>query len=297
MHILIQCPRLIIAIRHALRSPGNVVAVASAISLAENLWQLTLQRHFSDFIKTSISVMDEPVEDAVVDILSHGIRFGTAQSMLICARYWLLQVVLCGTIDTLHRRFPAEYALSLLPDPKVLHQVDTNAAMQLGRMVLGLGADLSPLTIVRTHGPLSASIGAWHRQIRYLSSRRPFFHADQRDSFHAAERMKEWLLVHCNMIMKRLNMSQVDEKAWFEALDCMAGEELVDWMPNKVSFGSEDGDMVMKLEYSDRTANGDHRLQGGSDTTTRVFNVRDPAKFGLQHLREWVKGTGIPASR
>ncbi|KAF2626070.1 hypothetical protein BU25DRAFT_411903 [Macroventuria anomochaeta] len=300
MHILIHLPRLILTIRHALQSPGDVVVLASAISIAENLWLLTEQSHFAGFIEASIATVDEPIEDAVADILLHGVRFDTAQNMVICTRYWLLQVLLSGTIDTLYRRFPHACALSLLPDPETLHRVDTNAAAQLGRVVLGLDADPSPLTLVRTHGPLSGSIGAWHRQIRYLSSRLSFSddsttdHSQQINDLLAAERMKRWLLARCNVILKRLNISRVDERAWLEALDCMAGEELVDWIPSKVSFGSEDGEIVMKLEYSDRTANGDPRSMGG---TTRVFNVQNPAKFGPQHLREWVKGNGGPASQ
>ena len=70
-----------------------------------------------------------------------------------------------------------------------------------------------------------------------------------------------------------------DEVAWIEALDCMAGEELADWMPSKVSFDSEDGEMVMKLEYSGRTADDNTRIHDG-DGITRTFNIRDPARFG-----------------
>lgn len=290
MHILIQCPRLIVAIRRAIRDPKNVVAVASAFSLMEELWKLNQQSYFAEFVDASVKISKVPISESVADILLHGICFETAQEMVICTRYWLLQALLCGSMDTLYRRFPAEYAFAHLPDPDALHQADTDAAIQLARLVSSLGVNVSPLTLVRSHAPLSASIGAWLRQIRYQASHHPVHGADK---LFAAERMKKWLLVHCNAILKRLNTSRVDEGAWAEALDCMAGEELADWIPSKVSFSSEDGEMVMKLEYSDRSANGDLRVQGGN-SAPRVFTVRNPANFGPQHLREWVKGTGGP---
>ncbi|KAJ4985199.1 negative acting factor [Stagonosporopsis vannaccii] len=293
MHILIQCPRLIVAIRRAIREPKNVVAVASAFSLMEELWKLSQLSFFAEFIDASVKIAEKSIEESIADILLYGIGFDNAQAMVICTRYWLLKVLLCGTMDTLYRRFPVEYAFALLPDPDALHQADMDSAMQLARLVSNLGVDVSPLTLVRSHGPLSASIGTWLRQIRYQASHHPVHGADR---IFAAERMKTWLLAHCNAILKRLNISRVDEGAWAEALDCMAGEELADWIPSNVSFGSEDGEMVMRLEYSDRTANGDLRVQGAR-SVPRVFNVRNPANFGPQHLREWVKGTGGPAIR
>lgn len=291
MHILIQCPRLIVSIRYAIREPGNVAAVASAFSLMEELWGLSQMSCFSKFIVASAKIADNPVDESIADILLHGIRFDNAQATVISTRYWLLQVMLCGTMDTLCRTFPAEYVFSHLPDPDALHQADTSAAMQVARVVSYVGTSVLPLTLIRLHGPLSASIGAWHRQIRYQASRHPVLGADR---ILEAQRMKTWLVAHCNVILARLNASQVDEAAWMEALDCMAGEELADWIPTNVSFGSEDGEMVMRLEYSDHTANGDLRVHGRNNSP-RIFNVRNPANFGPQHLRNWVKGTGGPA--
>lgn len=295
MHILIQCPRLTVAIRYAIRDPTNVVAVATAISLAEKLWHLTQLSDFDNFINASIEHTDNEVDDAVADILLRGIRFSTTPAMVIGTRYWLLQVMLCGTVDTLFRRFPAEYALSLLPDPDTLYQTNTGAAMQLGRMVSGLGANPSPLILVRMHGPLSVCIGAWYRQIRYLTSRYSCFDQGNADKLFAAERMKKWISTRCNALLKLLHINPVDEDALIEAFDCTAGEEIADWIPSKVGYGLEDGEMVMKFEYSDRTANGDLRLHGGTGAT-RVINVRNPANFGPQHLRAWIQGNSGPCS-
>jgi hypothetical protein len=297
MHVVVQCPRLTMSIRHAIRNPDDVDAVASAVSHAENLWRLTRQRHFVDYINTSIKTVASYDDNTVADILGHGIDFNLAQEMVIATRYWLLQIFLCGTLDTLLRRFPIQFALSLLPKPAAFHGVDVSAAIQLARVVLALGHNPSPLTLIRTHGPFSGSIGAWHRQVRYLSMTQP----DSEDStgsdtareeaLRTALRMKRWVLDNCNVILTRLHITQVDEAAWMEALDCMAGEELPDWIPTKVSFGAEDGEIIMRLEYSGVTANGDPRV---GESSTRVFNVKNPAQFGPQHLREWVKGTGGP---
>lgn len=291
MHVLVQCPRLIVAIRQALRNPGDVNVVASAMSLAENLWHLTRQRYFVQYINASVRTVNKFYDDTMADILVYGIEFDTAQNMVISTRYWLVQMFLCGTLDTLHRRFPVEFALSLLPEPVAFHGIDVSAAMQLGRVVLALSPNPSPLTLIRTHGPFSGSTGAWHRQIRYLSALRSVStdHTLWKQDLRTAERMKKWVFDNCNIILSSLNITRVDERTWMEALDCMAGEELVDWIPSRVSIGSEDGEIVMQLEYSDRTANGDARRG-----PTRVFNVRNPAKFGPQHLRDWVKGSGGP---
>jgi hypothetical protein len=304
MHILVQFPRLVVLIRQAIASPCDVVLLASAISLAEKLWQLTQANCFIDMLNSSISTVHPgwTVVDDIVDLLPYGLRFDCTENAIICTRYLLLQVLLCGTIDTIHRKFPTEYSLSHLPFPSILHQVDTNAAVQLAQVLPGLEDNASPLILIRLHGPLSASIGSWHRQVRYLSSRLDTPQktaSEMTDEAHElvrAERMKRWLLSRCNEVLKRLRISGVDERAWLEALDCMAGDEMPKWMPTKVSFGSERGEMIMKLEYSE------HRATSPDDTSTpsgrtRVFNVRNPAKFGPQHLRDWIEGSETTATQ
>lgn len=296
MHVVVQCPRLTVSIRNAIRNPNDVDAVASAVSHAENLWRLTRQKHFVDYINISIKTVADCDNDTVADILEYGIDFNLAQEMVIATRYWLLQVFLCGTLDTLFRRFPSQFGFSLLPRPETFHGIDVSAAKQLARVVFALGRNPSPLTLIRTHGPFSGSIGAWHRQVRYLSMIQPGSEDSsgsdtaREEALCTALRMKRWVLDNCNVILNRLQITQVDEPAWLEALDCMAGEELPDWIPTKVSFGTEDGEIIMKLEYSGVTANGDPRVSEGP----RVFNVKNPAQFGPQHLREWVKGCGGP---
>lgn len=286
MHCLIQCPRLVIAVRDAIRGQNDIVAIESAVNLANNLWSLSQQDLFAAFIDSHVLNTYPEIDEAVADIVPNGIRFDTAQNMVVGTRYWMLQNLLCGCLDTLHRRFPHFSSQLPLPHREIVHQVDTHAGTQLGRVALGLGNEPSPLTLLRTHGPLSVSTGAWHRQIRYLTSHGC---SNGDDRVLTARRMQKWILEKCNIVLARMNVSQADEVAWIEALDCMAGEELADWMPSKVSFDSEDGEMVMKLEYSGRTADDNTRIHDG-DGITRTFNIRDPARFGPQHLRGWVRG-------
>jgi hypothetical protein len=301
MHILIQFPRLIVQIRRATADPQNVVYLASAISLAEDLWQLTQASGFADVISSSLSAIVDRVDEAIIDIVPHALRFNSAQSMVTCTRYLLLQVCLCGTLDTLRRKFPEAYGLSLLPDPDTLHRIDTYAATKLAQALLGLEDDASPLVFVRLHGPLSASIGSWHRRIRYLSSQQSTSQisasngSDTSEDLFKAERMKRWLLMRCNVILKRLNISAVDERAWLEALDCMAGDEMPAWIPTKVTFGSERDETVMRLEYSEHRSTSPQDYFSPPQGTTRVFNVRNPSKFGPQHLREWIEGSEVTA--
>jgi hypothetical protein len=288
MHCLIQCPRLVIAVRDAIRGQNDKVAIATAVNLANTLWSLSQQDIFAAFISSHVLNTYDEIDEAVADIVPNGIRFDTAQNMVVGTRYWMLQILLCGCLDTLHRRFPYESEQLDLSNPETVQQVDIHAGTQLGRVALGLGNEPSPLTLLRTHGPLSVSTGAWHRHIRYLTS-----HGWPKndDRVLAALRMQKWILEKCNIVLERMNVSQADECAWIEALDCMAGEELADWMPSKVSFDSEDGEMVMKLEYSGRTTNDNTRIHDGDGGgITRTFNIRDPARFGPQHLRGWVRG-------
>ena len=204
MHCLIQCPRLVIAVRAAIRGQNDKVAIASAVNLANTLWSLSQQDLFAAFIDNHVLDTYDEIDEAVADIVPNGIRFDTAQNMVVGTRYWMLQILLCGCLDTLHRRFPFESAQSNFPHAETVHQVDTHAGTQLGRVALGLGNKPSPLTLLRTHGPLSVSTGAWHRQIRYLTSHGcPYTDA----RVLAALRMQKWILEKCNIVLERMNVS------------------------------------------------------------------------------------------
>jgi hypothetical protein len=94
MHNLILSARLVVSIRQATANPRNVVPHAFAISLAETLWRLTQAKCFAGMLKTSVLTVDGFVAKETMDPLMHDLRFDSSQSMLICTRYSLFQILL-----------------------------------------------------------------------------------------------------------------------------------------------------------------------------------------------------------
>ncbi|KAF1846184.1 uncharacterized protein K460DRAFT_377460 [Cucurbitaria berberidis CBS 394.84] len=262
MHAFIQCPRLGRLIRHAITNPDDKSVLAAAVSHAESLWQLDLPRQVSELLRISITRVLVPPTPEIADLLPESLEFDSVQSMTLCTRYWMLQNVLCGFANTLHRRFPIETGLSLLPSTKVIRDVDVDAALQLAKS-LPWAESVSqrlPLVPLRLHTPLQISVGPWHRIIRDLGSFESIssdldIEPDPEISFEVsrAKCMKAWIMDHCNRIHKQWDVASIDEKALLEALDSMAGEKIPDWLPLRVRFEAEDGEMVMKLDYENKT--------------------------------------------
>jgi hypothetical protein len=258
MHVFAQCPRLNCLVRNAILNPKDTGSLAAAVTLTEYLWQINLPIHVAELIRTAVTVISEPASSKIADILTETLHFDSIQSMILCTRYWMLQNVLCGLTDTLHRHFPTETALSLLPDMESVRNIDTNAGLRLAES-LSWAESVSqklPLVPLRLHTPLQISIGPWHRVIRHMTSSLALDSAldagvDQQssDTFSRAVRMKTWLIDECNRIHEQWDVSTVDESSLYEALDSMAGEEIPDWLPTRVRFEAEDGDMVIKLDY------------------------------------------------
>jgi hypothetical protein len=170
----------------------------------------------------------------------------------------MLQNVLCGLTDTLHRHFPTETALSRLPNRKSVREVDINAGIHLAKSLTWAESvsQKLPLVPLRLHTPLQISIGPWHRTIRQVTTHSAFDSEldtgevqQVSSNLSRALRMKTWLIDKCNRIHEQWDVSTVDENSLYEALDSMAGEEIPDWLPTRVRFEAEDGDMVIKLDY------------------------------------------------
>jgi hypothetical protein len=258
MHIFVQCPRLNCLVRYAIMHPEDAEALAAAVILTEYMWQIDIPAHVADLMQSAVTVLPASPTYDMQDILSETLSFDSVQSMILCTRYWMLQNVLCGLIDTLQRHFPMETSLSLLPESALVRQIDIDAGIRLAES-LSWAESVSwtlPLVPLRLHTPLQISIGPWHRTIRdttLLFGPDPRFdgEADLQASieFERALRMKTWLIEKCNLIHKQWDVNTVDEKSLCEALDSMAGEEIPDWLPTRVRFEAEDGDMVIKLDY------------------------------------------------
>jgi hypothetical protein len=256
MHVFIQCPHAICLIRDAISNPENASALAAAMSHMEYLIQVNLSQHVSGLLQEAVTVVPIPPSPDITDIMPDSIEFESVQSMILCTRYWMLQNVLCGLADTIYRHFPAEAALSLLTSPERLRTVDIDSALHLAKSIRwanSISQEL-PLVSLRLHTPLQISIGPWYRTIR--EARTPGLRATISDAdLSRAQRMKAWIIHQCNLIHMQWDVSLVDEKAMLECIDCMAGEQRPDWLPSRVRFEAEDGEMVMKLDYEHRAGN------------------------------------------
>lgn len=260
MHVFVQCPRLNCMVRHAVMHPEDSDALAAAVSLTEYVWQVDLAAHVAELLQTAVTTVDVPPCSDMADVLTETLHFDTVQSMILCTRYWMLQNVLCGITDTLHRHFTNEVSFSLLPTPQIVRRVDNDAGIHLAES-LSWAETVSrrlPLVPLRLHTPLQISIGPWHRTIRNMSRNfkvDTMLAVDTNPDLAQAVRMKAWLIEQCNRIHEQWDVSTVDEKSLYEALDSMAGEKIPDWLPTRVRFEAEDGDMVIKLDYEKSTSN------------------------------------------
>lgn len=254
MHVFVQCPRLNCLVRRAIIQPEDSDVLAAAVSLAEYVWQIDLPAHLAELLQTAVTAVKSPPCLDMASVLTETLHFDSVQSMVLCTRYWMLRNVLCGLTDTLHRHFPNEASLSLLPPPDVVRQFDIDAGVRLAES-LAWAESVSqrlPLVPLRLHTPLQISIGPWLRIIQDINTRDD---ADTALDLYAspkltqAIRMKTWLINECNRIHEQWNVSTVDEQSLCEALYSMAGERIPDWLPTRVRFEAEDGNMVIKLDY------------------------------------------------
>jgi hypothetical protein len=256
MHVFIQCPRAICLIRDAISNPEDASALAAAMSHMESLIQVNLSHHVSGLMQEAITIVVIPPSPDIADLLPDTLEFESVQSMILCTRYWMLQNILCGLADTLYRHFPTESALSLLPSPGRLRVIDIDSALHLAKSIRWANSisQKLPLVPLRLHTPLQISIGPWYRTIR--DARMPNTRTSISDAdLSRAQRMKAWTIHQCNLIHMQWDVSLVDEQAMLECIDCMAGEKRPDWLPSRIRFEAEDGEMVMKLDYEQRTGN------------------------------------------
>lgn len=258
MHVFIQSPRLVVLLRKAVSNPSDTQMLAAAVSQAESMWLIDLPRHVAEFLQNSFSVIETPHDPAMADLMPYTFTFTSIQRAILCTRYWMLMITLCGLLDTLHVNFPNETALSLLPDPVSLRAVEVDAALQLG-MSLAWANSVShdlPLVPLRLHTPLQVSIGPWHRITRDHQATQqgnsPIEIDEMPFDFARAYRMKAWVTEQCNKIHRRWAVSEVEDEPLLQAIDCMAGNPIPDWLPIRVRFEAEDGEMVMKLDYESK---------------------------------------------
>lgn len=299
MHVFIQCPQLVRLVRHAISNPNDTSVLAAAVSKMESLIQINLSQHVSDLMQTAITVVPIPPSPETADIMPDTLEFNTVQNMILCTRYWMLQNVLCGLADTLYRHFPAEAALSLLPSPERLRVIDVDSALHLAKSIRwanSVSQDL-PLVPLRLHTPLQISIGPWHRTIRNLSSQHSastdiLQQTDISAELARAKRMKTWVIQQCNRVHTQWGVSIVEEKPLLEALDAMSGELIPDWLPVRVRFEAEDGEMVMKLDYENKTGSYSEHYDINSEPPRH--RMPHPGTPGQQWQRDALRVQELP---
>ncbi|KAF2822519.1 hypothetical protein CC86DRAFT_357432 [Ophiobolus disseminans] len=279
MHVFVQCPRLNILVRRAITHPEDTAALVDAVTLAESLWQLNLADQVSPLLKETTTISPTAPFDSLADILTDSLDFDSVQSMILCTRFWMLTDILGGLVDTLYRYFPTETGLSLLPDRYVMHRLEVEAAICIAKSIpfsVSISQSL-PLVPLRLHTPLQISIGPWYRTIRRLTSVRsanpglePEILSEIARTIAEAERMKGAIIAYCNRIHEQWDVSIVSEKPLLEALNTMAGEQIPDWLPVRVRFEAEDGNMVMKLDYENKSRSYQENFNIGDHPPKRV---------------------------
>ncbi|KAI4676359.1 uncharacterized protein J4E88_007274 [Alternaria novae-zelandiae] len=115
-------------------------------------------------------------------------------------------------------------------------------------------ADLMPDTLEFN----SMAIAPWHRMTRDLTSQRspsasPGTPLDVAAELTRAKRMQAWIVNETNKIHKNWNVATVDEEILIEALEALSGEKMPDWLPTRVRFVPEEGEMALHMEFENRT--------------------------------------------
>ncbi|KAI4660114.1 uncharacterized protein J4E79_005918 [Alternaria viburni] len=127
-------------------------------------------------------------------------------------------------------------------------------------------ADLMPDTLEFN----SMAIAPWHRMTRDLTTQRspsasPGTPSDVATEVTRAKRMQAWIVNETNKIHKNWNVATVDEEILIEALEALSGEKMPDWLPTRVRFVPEEGEMALHMEFENRT---------GTYSTGRIDNGR-----------------------
>ncbi|KAF2439880.1 hypothetical protein P171DRAFT_435728 [Karstenula rhodostoma CBS 690.94] len=305
MHVYIQVPRLICLVRHASNYPKDSRALTAAVALAACLWALAPSDVMQEIIQSSVTVVDIPPSPAIADIIPNSYRFNSIENSTLITRFWQLQVVLSGIVQTLYQNFPAECASSQLPSLPAVEKTDADAATKLARCIhwaLTICPSL-PLVPLRIYTTFQASVGAWYRITRRItaSNRTPPPYPDPYPSVTAysdeqlfrAKRMEQFVTDQSNNVHEIWNIPRVNKRLLRAVAIGMAGGPIPDWMPIRINFDSEDGEIVMKMEYEVAGPLYDKILGHDNGTKGWVRRTRTNSPF-QPGTSEQMPGKGFP---
>lgn len=291
MHVYIQVPRLICLVRHASNHPEDSRTLAAAVALAESLWALTPSDVMQEIIQSCVTVVDVPPSPEIADIIPNSYRFNSIENSILTSRFWKLQVSLSGIIQTLYQNYPAECSSSRLPPLIDVEKIDADAATDLARCIrwaLTICPSL-PLVPLSIYTSFQGSLGAWYRIIRRItaSNRTPPPYPDPYPSVTAyfdgqlfrAKRLEQFVADQSNNLHEMWNLPRVNKRFLRSAAIDMAGGPLPDWMPIRIKFDSEDGAMVMKLEYEVVGSLYEEIMGHDDGTTAWVRRTRTKSPF------------------
>ncbi|KAL5387522.1 hypothetical protein PMIN02_008060 [Paraphaeosphaeria minitans] len=261
MHVYIQVPRLICLVRHASNYPEDSLTLTAAMSLAEALWELIPGKLMREIVHSCITIVDVPPYPEIADIIPDSYHFDSIENSTVISRFWKLQVTLSGIIQTLYQRYPAECVSSQLPPLSVVENTDADAATELARCIhwaFTICPSL-PLVPLRIYTTFQVSVGAWCRIVQRItaSNRSPPPYPDPfpsvttyfDDQLFRAKRMEQFVADKSNLVHELWNIPRVNKRFFRSAAIDMAGGPIPDWMPIRITFDTEDGSIVMRMEY------------------------------------------------
>ncbi|KAL5404243.1 hypothetical protein PMIN03_009285 [Paraphaeosphaeria minitans] len=261
MHVYIQVPRLICLVRHASNYPKDSLTLTAAMSLAEALWELIPGKLMREIVHSCITIVDVPPYPEIADIIPDSYHFDSIENSTVISRFWKLQVTLSGIIQTLYQRYPAECVSSQLPPLSVVENTDADAATELARCIhwaFTICPSL-PLVPLRIYTTFQVSVGAWCRIVQRItaSNRSPPPYPDPfpsvttyfDDQLFRAKRMEQFVADKSNLVHELWNIPRVNKRFFRSAAIDMAGGPIPDWMPIRITFDTEDGSIVMRMEY------------------------------------------------
>ncbi|KAF9732586.1 zn 2cys6 transcription factor [Paraphaeosphaeria minitans] len=288
MHVYIQVPRLICLVRHASNYPEDSLTLTAAMSLAEALWELIPGKLMREIVHSCITIVDVPPYPEIADIIPDSYHFDSIENSTVISRFWKLQVTLSGIIQTLYQRYPAECVSSQLPPLSVVENTDADAATELARCIhwaFTICPSL-PLVPLRIYTTFQVSVGAWCRIVQRItaSNRSPPPYPDPfpsvttyfDDQLFRAKRMEQFVADKSNLVHELWNIPRVNKRFFRSAAIDMAGGPIPDWMPIRITFDTEDGSIVMRMELD---------AQDENEVPISTGNKRTPSREGFS---EWV---------
>jgi len=107
-----------------------------------------------------------------------------------------------------------------------------------------------------------------------------------------AQRMENWVVEVTNNAQEAWGLQRIAKKFLRDVISVMSGGPIPDWLPLRINFGCEDGEMVMKLEY-DIGGKLYKELMADTDIEHWVRRTKTLSPFRAE-TNDWVPRKGYP---